>query len=106
MELTFVRGLAETKRLTGTKERGIRNSSVFAKNKKMYLIEWLALLCCWCCDRTDGDEREYETEEQARRQAVKNIMDVDDANAKQTQKRRQAGPPPLFHGPDLHECDD
>ncbi|ETI19930.1 hypothetical protein G647_08945 [Cladophialophora carrionii CBS 160.54] len=59
-------------------------------------IDWFMLMCCWCCDRKDKDEEEYEVSERERaRQQLK--ADLTDGAA--TPHEQPKKPPQLAHAP-------
>ncbi|EXJ62004.1 hypothetical protein A1O7_02436 [Cladophialophora yegresii CBS 114405] len=59
-------------------------------------VDWFMLMCCWCCDRKDKDEEEYEVSERERtRQQLKADL-ADEAGMPHEQTKK---PPQLAHAP-------
>ncbi|KIW70316.1 hypothetical protein PV04_02599 [Phialophora macrospora] len=61
-------------------------------------IDWFMLMCCWCCDRKDKDEEDYEISERERaRQQLK--ADLNDGAATPREQQQPKKPPQLAHAP-------
>jgi hypothetical protein len=61
-------------------------------------VDWFMLMCCWCCDRKDKDEEEYDNAERERaRQQLK--ADLDDGAAMPHEKQQPKKQPQLAHAP-------
>ena len=61
------------------------------------LVDWFLLMCCWCCDRKDKDEEEFEISE--RESARQKLMgDLTDGATTETQPQK---PPQLAHAPQI-----
>ncbi|KAJ9616348.1 hypothetical protein H2200_000066 [Cladophialophora chaetospira] len=65
------------------------------------LVDYLCLLCCWCCGRKDKDVEEYEISERDRaRQQLK--ADLSEGAVTETQPKK---PPQLAHAPQIQPED-
>jgi hypothetical protein len=62
------------------------------------LVNWFALMCCWCCDRKDKDEEEYEISERERARQLKADLKEEATTTSQEQPKRV---PQLAHAPQL-----
>ncbi len=61
------------------------------------LVDWFCLMCCWCCDRKDKDEEEFDISERDRaRQQLK--ADLKEGAVTETQPKK---PPQLAHAPQI-----
>jgi len=64
------------------------------------LVNWFALMCCWCCDRKSKDEEEYEISERDRQRQELKVDLGEGGSAVQGQAKK---PPQLAHAPQLSQ---
>ncbi|EXJ70672.1 uncharacterized protein A1O5_05662 [Cladophialophora psammophila CBS 110553] len=66
------------------------------------LINWLMLMCCWCCDRKDRDEEEYDISERKRERGSRANSREQDGDATAGEQGQVVKKKPLLaHAPQL-----